>query len=1343
MLSIGTVSAGNQAQREYHERQLAQSRDDYYRETEGPAGVWVGAQAEALGLSGEVDIEGFRRMLDGQDPATGEDLGGRMDRRKTVAFDLAFSAPKSVSLLRMAADDETSETVDRAHERAVLAALSYIEEEGWKGRARVTREDGSRERITVEGTGTMGVLYRHETTRNADPQLHSHAVLANVVRPGRGEPQAINSPVLYQQAKTAGSVYQAVLRGELGRELGLQFETPVNGLADIKGFDRGLIETFSTRRAEILKGLARAGFSAGGAAAERVALESRRAKDMQLDHGLWRVEVRKALERVGLSQDQVRALVRTPAERELALTGAGAGAGTGADEAVRPRSVEERLQAAPLNAVTAERSTEDARAIRQAAMSVAEGFTAEEVGEALGRVFDDARLTQVVGGERPRWTTERHLQLERRVADATLGRMAETTAPRVAAAGYEAPTTTPDGHALSSEQRRVLDQVLTSGHGVEVIRARAGAGKTTIAGLARAEFEAHGIKVVGVAPTLQALAELDDVGLGQRDSLARTALGDGEFSTVMRTMDHRTVVLVDEAGMAQTKEIAPLLARAAERGAKVVAIGDDVQLQAVGAGGWFRYLAEHQDAPVLQLTEVHRQRDDVERDRLNQLHRGDVSGWTRWADQHDRIDVQPTVESAYTAAVSRYEQALEAVGGDVDRLVVMAPENTHRRELNEQLRRVIVNRGGIARGREREYGGMLVAPGDRLVATTTVREEGSARRTIENGERFEVLDVGNDGITARTVAGSRRGKTVRLPRAVLEHSADGRAVEHAYARTVHKAQGMTVDRSILFAPDPARLGRNLAYVGLTRTRDRADLVTVADSRPQGLERLVRGMAERRDHEAAVALENPTVLDPERIQRMSDPEIDEHRHALLTEAREAMTRLTRLDREVRGAWAGSRDARGDAQLLAERDQLQARVDDARRLVAEQDPTGERQDRGLMEHTVRQGIERDQAQLQRLEDRLAGRDVVNVDQADENQAQIRKDREPVQRYLEQLLDGLDRVHGMQIDRSTRSIDPLSVPEHERPALALRQAQERAERVRGLTLSAAQQLGTGHPAVVRWLEQHAPTVERVQERPVEREQKREPVPEPEATRKIPPTAYQRQFMQAIREMQAARREFAQLGGKDALTEALLLRTRVNEPTRRLERLDREIAEHERTQPSRLRRSATEAWTARGAELVEDRSRAADDLDAARRNQTAFERQHDGRPLSEVIERLVDSDERVRSTETRAADVEQQLVRLGPAALDEQRLVRVLGRRNDLETDSERRRYDELAGRLAVFDVLRTQRDEPGRWLQTTGSPDRDVAIWRGEHDMSLSRPQQRVVQEHRQELERTRDTGYDLGR
>lgn len=1324
MLSIGTVSAGNQAQREYHERQLAQSRDDYYRETEGPAGVWIGAQAEAFRLSGEVDIEMFRRMLDGQDPATGEDLGGRMDRRKTVAFDLAFSAPKSVSLLRMAADEGTAKTVDRAHERAVKAALSYIEEEGWKARARVTHEDGSRERVTVQGTGVIGVLYRHETTRNADPQLHSHAVLANVVRPEKGDAQAINSPVLYQQAKTAGSVYQAVLRGELGRELGIEFDTPVNGLSDIKGFDRGLIETFSTRRAEILEGLARAGFSAGGAAAERVALESRRAKDMQLDHGQWRVEVRQALQRDGFGIEQAQALVRTPAERELALSGAGGGV-----EVPRPRSLEERLQAAPLDQLTDVRATEDARLIRQVAMSAREGFTADEVTKALSGVFDDPRLVQVQGGERPRWTTERHLQLEHRVQRDTLGRMQDATAPRIDVEGYTAPTKTPDGSDLSPEQRQVLGQVLTSGHGVEVIRARAGAGKTTIAGLARAEFEAHGIKVLGVAPTLQALAELDDVGLEKRDSLARTAFSDGEFSEVMRTMDHQTVVLVDEAGMAQTREIAPLLDRAAERGAKVVAIGDDVQLAAVGAGGWFRYLVEHQDAPVLALSEVHRQRDPVERDRLNGLHRGDVAGWIRWADQHDRIDVQLTVQDAYEATVSRFESALDAVDSEIDRVVVMAPQNTHRRALNDQLRRVVADRGVLDRTQERDYDGLLVAPGERLVATKTVTVEGTSRRLVENGERFEVLTVDAAGARARAVAGKRRGELVQLPAEILRPDKDGRRVDHAYARTVHKAQGMTVDRSILFAPDPGRLGRNLAYVGLTRTRDRADLVTVASDRPAGLERLVRGMSERRDHQAALAIASPKRLDPERVTRMSVPELAEHRHALLTEARQAMTRLSRLDREARGAWAGSADARTDANLVSHRDQLVAQIEARERHLAEQDPDGKKQGRGLMEQTTRQALERDRGALERLDEQLVGREVQGVPEADELQARIQKARRPAESYLKHLLERLDHVHGQQADR-TATVDPLSVPEHERPALALTQEAARSEQLRSLTVLAAQQLGTGHSQVASWLERHPLPHAATQTRSAERKA---------PARRYSP--HQQAFADALDAWHRSRGEWATpQGARDA--------QELSGTHDRLERAHEELTSatvrrdaHLIDEPSRLRRTAHREWNAVLGSVQQRVDRAQRRLADLQQQRDAVENRL-GRPFEELVAESRDATLQTLIAERDARELEHALARRGPEGFGIKRTEKLLGPRDGLNPQDQRR-YDKLAGQIAVDHVLRDQptTDRQQRWptLNDLKNIGREIALWRDAHDLPLTERQQQIAERHRP-IER--DHGIDLG-
>lgn len=109
----------------------------------------------------------------------------------------------------------------------------------------------------------------------------------------------------------------------------------------------------------------------------------------------------------------------------------------------------------------------------------------------------------------------------------------------------------------------------------------------------------------------------------------------------------------------------------------------------------------------------------------------------------------------------------------------MAPQNSHRRVLNEQLRRVVVDRGVVDHDGQQDFGGLLVAPGERLVATSTVVEPVTRRRTVENGERFEVLSVDATGARARAVAGGRRGQTVTLPAAVLTPGAGERTIDHA------------------------------------------------------------------------------------------------------------------------------------------------------------------------------------------------------------------------------------------------------------------------------------------------------------------------------------------------------------------------------------------------------------------------------------------------------------------------------------------------------------------------------------------------------------------------------------
>ncbi|MCK9250797.1 MAG: relaxase domain-containing protein [Solirubrobacteraceae bacterium] len=1057
---------------------MAEGRDDYYRESEGPPGQWVGGLADRLDVAGEATVEEFGRLLDGRVNGPDAEAFDGADRRKVLAFDMAFSAPKSVSLLRIAADESTSRVIDRAHDRAVRAAFGTLEREA----ADYNQMTDGRRGTHRSSDGLVGVLYRHETTRNADPQLHSHVVAMNVVRRADGSYSSLNNRQLYRLAKTAGSVYQAVLRGELGRDLGLEFDVPVNGLADVKGFDRELIERYSTRRAELVEALRAKGLEgAGRYAAEASALETRRAKDMQLDHAAWRGEMRQALERDGLVPERVAELVGGPGERPPV------------------RSLAERLASVDLEDLTDRQAHVDGGQVVQRGLDIADGISADEVQDAIDRILRDDRIAQVQDGaptdlRSQRFTTRQHLELEQEVSRLTVDRSSAGADPRTPVVGREtveelrAAQVSPI--ALSVAQEHVAEELLTSGRGFELVSARAGAGKTTVAGVVRERFEAAGYDVVGLAPTHQAVAEMRDSGIKELETLAKVSYQDGQFSRIVGGLSERSVVVIDEAGMAQTGQVAPLLRRAAEVGAKVIAIGDDRQLAAVGAGGWFRHAVEHDGATTLHLGEVHRQQGatqeegQVERSRLGLLHAGDAGPWLRWAERSGRLGVCETVEDGYREVLDRYRQALDA-NPRVDDVAVLVPTNVHRRQLNELLRRELVERRLLDTGGQREIGGQLVTPGDRLVSSRNLRDE-HGRELVRNGERFTAVAVNRSGVRAVATAGHREGQTVRLPADMFGGQAP--AIEHAYARTVHKAQGITTQRVVVFAPRIDGLSSNLAYVALSRTRARTDLVTVGNDRRGVLEQLQRRLQVRGDHEMAWSLVQRDRLRPGGGPSLED--LEEHREALMHELVDAGTQVQQHQaRERARAEANQARVRG-AGLQARRDQRGTQLAEALLDVAEH-----RQERdedlvaGRRPRLSGYGRDDGDAALRALLN-----DVVELDEQIADNA-----RGPVERGPAHLR-GVEQVHRDLLEDLAHVNDLLAGEQQLGPGQALQ-----------LDVEAAGRLGGGEdPQVARWL----------RERFTAHEQRNAPEKE-RGSRELHELApaWQRELVQLARDARAAR--------------------------------------------------------------------------------------------------------------------------------------------------------------------------------------------------------------------------------
>ena len=316
--SIGAVASPSQGV-SYYEKDGYYAKDDPDHRA---ASAWSGKGAEALGLSGPVDPDVFTAILEGRVP-DGPRLG-RPGKDSEIVHrpgrDLTLSAPKSVSLTALVGGDAR---IAEAHGRAVERTLAWVE-----GRAVETRmkaPDGGR-MIRAGDQKAVIATFTHETSRNLDPQLHTHAVIANMVQGGDGKWRTMANEKLYSSKMLIGALYRGELARELGK-LGYGIEkTHADGRFEIAGVPRAAIEAFSTRRAEIEAAMDGRGLGTPAEnqrAAQRAALMTRAAK-----RDVDRAELRETWQRQadGLGFD-VTALTADAMERSQDDPGRDCGVG--------------------------------------------------------------------------------------------------------------------------------------------------------------------------------------------------------------------------------------------------------------------------------------------------------------------------------------------------------------------------------------------------------------------------------------------------------------------------------------------------------------------------------------------------------------------------------------------------------------------------------------------------------------------------------------------------------------------------------------------------------------------------------------------------------------------------------------------------------------------------------------------------------------------------------------------------------------------------------------------------------------------------------------------------------
>ena len=792
VLSVAKLTLGQEA---YYEQQVVRGLDDYYAGRGESPGIWAGRGSSELELSGVVDDGQLGTLLRGVNPATGKTLrkpvrertitvrsldvetGEWADDRRRLAplsgYDLVFSCPKSVSLLHALTDDEVvRREISGAHEASWQAALTYLEREACvvrRGRGGTRREHGQ---------GFVAAAFRHRTSRAQDPHLHTHVIVANMARAEDGTWLALDGTAILRTYRlAAGYLYEAQLRHELSRRLGLAWTVPVKGMAELERVPGEAIQEFSSRRRSLVEHM-EAHDTHGFAAARVAALATRETKE-QLDLPRLRDEWQARAAEHGLGRRELRAVVdrgREPA-REIAI-----------DTLARELFGREGLTAKQTSFTTPELVCAIAGRLR-------DGASVQQVLEATDQLSRCPVVETVEPSPSPgrptRFTTNELLHIERQALQLALN-------------GFDIDAPCPDrttlarmlmesGRELGGDQAMLVHQAGMLPDRVVCVAGAAGTGKTTALRVLADAYRASDVPVLGAAPSGRAadeLAQATDIPSSTLHRLLLDAHRDGG-------LPHGCVLVVDEAGMADTRTLAPVLELVERARGKAILVGDPHQLPSVGAGGLYTALCERLGA--INLTENRRQRDPAERVALNQLRHGDPEPYLEHAARSGRLHRDTDAISTKWQLLENWWQTAQR---DLAGSVMLAYRRDDVDDLNQVARTLMLQADRLGpeplQLGEREY-----RVGDRVLCRRNDRELG-----MRNGMRGTIVAIHQrrKALTVRIDGGPSR----EVPSAyAAEH------LEHAYALTGHAAQGATLNHAHVLLRDHGNL-REWGYVALSR-----------------------------------------------------------------------------------------------------------------------------------------------------------------------------------------------------------------------------------------------------------------------------------------------------------------------------------------------------------------------------------------------------------------------------------------------------------------------------------------------------------------------------------------------
>jgi conjugative relaxase-like TrwC/TraI family protein len=788
------------------------TRDEYY--TRDGDGVWWSSGESVVRHGAAINRESFRDLCAGLHPGTGRPLVRGAGEGHQAGLDITLSAPKGLSILWASGTPDQRAAIERAQAEAVEDVLQFLLDEKL-----VAVRVGAGGSVRLKPDDLIVARFNHYTSRGGDPQVHTHCVCMNVAGSSGGSGRYKSAHLTTETSRVfdwklaVGAAFRSALSERLAAQ-GLAFRPAGQRQFEIAGIPATVLAAFS-KRSEAIEAHAGAGASSAQRAVATLATRTSKEQLPTGDEleGRWRDELEalkadpwRMARDPGHDRDREETTIHDLDPPEIAGDGPVARA---ASALFRHENVLDRKSVLEHSLAQASLQGLGIAAVR------AEIARLERSG-ALIRL-SETRLDE-------RWTTPALA-----AAEAALLRAADRKDERDWISPQALDEALSAAAHLSDEQRDAVRHVAGQ-DGVTLIEAAAGTGKTVLAAALVDSARRSNLKVIGLAPSWVAADELSASTGIEAFATAKwrhdRSLGRGI------SLDAETLVIVDEAGMASTRDLAGVLAAAHEAGAKCVLVGDRRQLSSVAGASALRAVADVVGRNAT-MREIRRQEEPWQKAASILMARGDVDPGLRAYAQKDKIELVSGEAEARARVIACWREARARYGEDV---LILTRRNQDAAALNRAARDVLKSEKRVASedvvvtaiDRAEKAGNLELAVGDTIRFGETVPKLG-----IRNGTRANVLRIGPDSagslhMAVQLESGREIGATfeefAREP--VGRRRREPPRIVHSYAGTVYSAQGRTTAASVIYVSKPTDARE--VYVGLTRHRYDATLVVERD-----------------------------------------------------------------------------------------------------------------------------------------------------------------------------------------------------------------------------------------------------------------------------------------------------------------------------------------------------------------------------------------------------------------------------------------------------------------------------------------------------------------------------------